>query len=309
MSNWSGLRRGVVLLIGLTLVIAGCVPSAIEATATQTQEPRPTQQVTAPPTRAPDTPSPKPSATPEITVWSSTSPDGMWTASGQMQYPVFEDGQEMYSTQLKVASADGKLQWIVVDATSPFGLGYTTPQPFKWSSDGRYLYYTDQPAPDGCAIYLNAWGLYRVDLADGQVTEVAAPEAWWLSLSPDESLLASVIRTERGLDVAVRKLVSGAERRVELDAKYAQAGNVAWSPDQAAIVLAADHNPCSGPDDWTRSVIRLELATLAQSTLIDDAAPDFSVEGWPELERITLLDQSGGSRWLNPTTGEVTSAE
>ena len=78
----------------------------------------------------------------------------------------------------------------MVDAWAPYGLGYTVPRPFHWSNDGRYLFVTNDPAPDGCALFVNGSDLQRVDLSNGEVTQIVEPVGLWLSLSPDETKLA-----------------------------------------------------------------------------------------------------------------------
>ncbi|MGH2591882.1 MAG: hypothetical protein ACRDGG_00030 [Anaerolineae bacterium] len=149
-------RLTVYLVIGALVVLAACAP----ATATPgapTLAPSPTVQPTdAPPRPAstvePEPAAPKPTATPGSETWSSTSPDGKWTAQGLFEGPFFSGDAATYHTQLKVASADGAVVWTAVDEDRNWGLGYDTPRPFHWSRDGRYLYYTNLPVPDGCCL-------------------------------------------------------------------------------------------------------------------------------------------------------------
>jgi hypothetical protein len=83
-------------------------------------------------------------------------------------FPV-DDGSEQYHTRLELVSADGAVKWTLVDQTLNYGLGYTTPRPFQWSGDGRYLYFTNVAVPDGCTLFHNGSDLYRADLTHRQV--------------------------------------------------------------------------------------------------------------------------------------------
>ena len=160
---------------------------------TATSEPTATPEPKTPPTST-EIPTAKvtltktdgtPRATPvlaemENRTWSSRSRDGRWDAQGMVAFP--GDGGEEYYTQLKVKKTDGTVEWTVVDEWSRSGLGYTTPQPFHWSRDGRYLYFTNEPVPDGCGLFVNGSDLHRIDLSDGSVTELVPSSGLWLSL-------------------------------------------------------------------------------------------------------------------------------
>ncbi len=241
-------------------------------------------------------------------TWSSTSPDGRWVAEGMMEGPFLVGDEEQYRTQLKVVSTDGTVQWTVVDETSHYGLGYTVPSPFHWSQDGRYLYYTNEPVPDGCAVFVNGSDLHRVDLTDGHVTEIVSSGAWWLSLSPDETTLAYTTWNGETLDLILHDLAAGTERRTQLDARYSQAGSIVWSPDGMALMLTLASSPCD-PVNWTQSVVRVNRATMSQTTLIRDDGRLFTTVGWSEAGRVLLTDKDGNSWWMDAVTGQVTRTD
>jgi hypothetical protein len=241
-------------------------------------------------------------------TWSSASPDGKWTAQGRSAFP--KRGEDYY-TQLKVSRADGAVEWVVVDEWSPFGLGYTTPRPFQWSQDGRFLYFTNKPVPDGCAVFVNGSDLWRVELADGSVTQVVPSVGLWLALSPDEATLAYAGHSDRGL--VLRDLTAGTERGVGLDpGQVYQAGQITWSPDGIALVLTLAIRPCSKGWGESTSIVRVEADTLEQATLIDQDSRLFTILEWPTAERVLLADKrwsalvdgradgarAGGQRWI-----------
>lgn len=238
-------------------------------------------------------------------AWSAPSPDGQWLAQGLMEGPFLaEDGSEKYHTRLEVVSTTGNISWTLVDKTSNFGLGYTVPKPFEWSSNGRYLYFTHEGVPDGCALFTNGSDLYRGDLTNGQVTEIVSPWVWGISLSPDEKTVATIAWNGEVLELAARDLATGDERRTGLEPKYSQAGGIIWSPDGKTIMLTLATNPCD-PARWVQSIARVDLATLTPTILIPDDRRLFTTVEWPETNKVLLTDQAGDLWAMVPMTGEL----
>lgn len=321
------MRRTLIFVLLAALLFSACVPMSTPTpapTATPLPVPTPAPAATSPiipavtPTLTkevaamPSTVAGTPTATPSLTdfrvdMWSSTSPDGKWTAQVIVALPVISDTavSSSYYTQLKVSKRDGTTEWVIVDEWAEWGLGYTIPQPLHWSRDGRYLYYTNCPVPDGCAVFVNGSDLHRVDLNDGSVREIMPPVGLWLSLSPDETQLAYIGYGDRGL--VIQDLATGTERETKLDpGKDYQAGQIIWSPDSTAIVLALAIQPCS--TDWaaSTSILRVDMATLEQVLLISEDERLFIPEEWSTTNKVFLKDK-GGDYWLmDATTGELT---
>jgi dipeptidyl aminopeptidase/acylaminoacyl peptidase len=218
-----------------------------------------------------------------------------------------DDGSEQYQTRLEVVRTDGAVQWTLVDQTLNYGLGYTTPRPFHWSRDGRYLYFTNVAVPDGCSLFHNGSDLYRADLTNGEVTEVLPPWVWWVSLAPDEQTAASIRWNGEMLELAVRDMTTGAEHEVELEARYTQAGNIVWSPDGQTVMLTLAANPCD-PANWTQSIAQAELATLSPAILIRDDKRLLTTTEWPEADQVLLTDQEGNSWVMEASSGRLEKA-
>lgn len=289
---------GVLLL----LTIAGCVATPTNVTPGIAAVP--TGINTTIPT------GPAPGTTPVVTVdaadgrtWSSTSPDGRWIAEGSMEGPFMEGDQEKYRVHLVVRRVDGQATWSVVDQVSNYGLGYTVPVPFHWSTDGQSLYVTNAPVPDGCALFVNGSDLQRVDLTSGTVTEVVPAVGSSLALSPDETHLAYVgwgadtvlvVRSLDGADVARVPLAVGPDS--------AQAGNIVWSPDGQSVLVTIAYNPCV-TDQWTQSIVRVDLAPVLQNILVDRDERLLETVSWSEPARAHLRDGAGKDYWLDTRTG------
>jgi hypothetical protein len=321
------MKRIAIPVLLATLILSACAPASTPTPAPATMSlPISTPTLTVAPTAIPtitqmptegvvvvSTPiAGTPTATPDLAdfrvdMWSYTSPDGKWTAQVIVALPVIDDTavSSNYYAQLKLSKTDGTTEWIIVDEWSEWGLGYTVPQPLHWSHDGRYLYFTNKPVPDGCAVFVNGSDLRRVDLSDGSVREIVPSAGLWLSLSPDETMLAYIGYGDRGL--VIRDLATGTERETKLDpGKDYQAGHILWSPDGTTIMLALAIRPCS--TDWAEStsIIRVDVATLGQVALIQEDKRLFVPVEWTTSNQVLLKDK-GGDYWLmDVRTGQVT---
>lgn len=236
----------------------------------------------------------------------STSPDGLWVAEGLYAFPMV-DGRatgDRYYTRLVVARADGSAAWTVADEWLDWGLGYTMPQPFHWSRDGRYLYFTNRPVPDGCGYFVNGGDLQRVDLHNGRVTQVAPMLGFWLALSPDERTLAAAC----GERLILRDLTTSAQREVALVPAdvFAPLGKIVWAPDGSALVLAKANGACS--PNTTHTILRVDVATLAVKTLVDADGRLLAPEAWPEPGRVLVVDKDKGRWWMDAENGALTPA-
>lgn len=316
----------IVCLLSSALIFPACTPTIVQQPRATTAPaptlitplptlPSPTPTLAQPtPTSTPtQTPQPSPSPTaiilPPAETWSAQSPDGQWMAQGMMTAPFpAADGSEQYQTRLEVVNTAGTVTWTLADQTLNYGLGYTTPRPFHWSADGRYLYFTNIAVPDGCSLFHNGSDLYRADLSTGQVTEIVPPWVWWLSLSPDEQTVAYIRWNGEALELTLRELTSGEERGMILEGKYTQAGSLVWSPDGQAVMLTLAANPCD-PAHWTQAIARVDVTTLSPTILIRDDKRLFATTEWPEVDTVELTDKDGDLWTLGVTSGELEKKE
>lgn len=298
-------RFRIVLSLLMLVSLAGCVAPPATAPGPPTSTPGASPAPTTPPPPAAATPDP---ATMDVTATPSTSPDGKWTAVTRVATPKSNSGQEMYYQRLEVASADGRTRWTAVDGWSNYGLGYTIARPFHWSADGRYLYFTDEPVSDGCALFVNGSDLKRLDLATGEVTALVPQAGPWMSLSPDERTLAHVAGGQRGL--VLHDLATGQERAVPLPVESGtwQAGAIVWSPDGASLALTVAHEPCDGGWAQFTSILRVILESLAAAPLLQQDSRLLTTVDWPDAATIVLQDQNGQQVKMNATTGQIEPA-
>ena len=302
----------VLLLVGCTHSTPTLPPLVTNIPFTETPAQTPTLTPTSIMTPLPSkTPIPEllASPTPDLTdfesqMWFSSSPDGRWSAQTTAQFPTGSAGGSYY-TQLAVSQTDGSFEWIIVDAWEEWGLGYTIPQVVQWSHDGRYLYFTNRPVPDGCAVFVNGLDLHRFDLSDGSVTELVPPAGLWLSLSPDETTLAYIGYADRGL--VIRDLATGTEREMPLSpGPDYQAGHIVWSPDGAALALTLALRPCTTNWADATSIVYVNVVTMEQTTLLAEDRRLFITLEWASENRVLLRDNDNSEWLLDVTTGHVT---
>jgi hypothetical protein len=233
----------------------------------------------------------------------SPSPNGEWIAMVSLLADVPVGDASYYTTQLKVRYTKSFIEWIPLEYVSHWGLGYTFPEPFHWSEDGNFLYFTNRKVVDGCSLFTNGGDLRSLNLIDGTVTEIIPTVGNHLALSEDENLLAYTTWGNPP-DLVIRDMESGEERRTPLDAD--QAGSIVWSPDSKTLVLTLASQPCL--PDWEQAVVKINVNTMGQTFSVPYDDRRFVTKEWVE-GLISLLDKDGGLWWLNLDSGELTPVE
>jgi len=235
--------------------------------------------------------------------WSSTAPDGQWVAEGLVAFPAA--GEDQYYTELRVKKVEESVEWTPVAGWSNFGLGYTTPRPMHWSPDGRYLYFTNAPVPDGCALFTNASDLQRLDLSDGSVSELLSPNLTnALAFAPDGSTVALSRKSELYLlDPATANYAAFSVQTLETGAQW---GSIVWSPDSQKVAFTIAYAPCQ-PPAWSQSIVVMDIATLTMTTVLEKEPRRLTSSAWLDAGQILLTDYEGKQWVLDLTTGEVSA--
>lgn len=284
---------------------------------TKTPTPTPTLRQTATPTEPPllvwtPIPSERLAATPDpsqttVDIFTTQSPDGVWLLTITNAIPALDkDGVQLGDQahdQVKLARADGSVEWILIDEWSYYGLGSGGYQPLLWSPSGATLYLTYRPIPDGCQGFVNGSNLLKVDLNGGEMTEILPSLGLWLSLSPDEKMVALSGYGDRGL--VLHDLMTGAEREVKIDpGREHSAGHIVWSPDGQDLVLTLALDFCM--PEWKSSILWVDGDTLETTVLIEEDERQFFTAAWPEPGKVMLEDRHDNVWWLDLETGAIT---
>lgn len=241
----------------------------------------------------------------EVQTWSSASPDGVWQAEGLVAFPGTTG--TLYYTELRVKKADDSAEWLPVAEWNRLALGYTTPEPKHWSPDGRYLYFTNAPVPDGCALFVDASGLQRLDLQDGSLVEVLPPDSTWtLTVAPDGERVAYT----QGDELYVLTLATGNYSATKLDMLEADAqwGRIVWAPDSQQLAFTVAYAPCQ-PPQWRQSIVLADVRTHTVKTLIEKDDRLLTTGQWLDADRIQLHDQEGKEWEMDVATGSTATRE
>ena len=223
------------------------------------------------------------------------SPDGKWVA-----YIFGLFGNKDY--KLSVVNFEDTIVWNINQKN--FG-GESWLIPYRWSQDSRYLYFNIYAAIDGYVPFYQGMGLQRLDVQNGQVSEILPsgyPETletrtiynWDLaqfSLSPEDNKLAYINRMENGVQLVIRELNTNKENSIFFD-KYTDAGKILWSPNQDYLVFAA-----SNGTNWSNTlgyIDLIELDTLTTKSILRDTNQVLVPLAWLSHRKI-LVREYGGS--------------
>lgn len=239
------------------------------------------------------------------------SPDDRWQATAAYSDPLIISDQEKYYASLTVTN--GETVWTPIAEWRNYGLGYTWPSIVQWSTDGSSLYYTNEVLPDGCAVFANGTDLYRLDVVDGQVTELIPPgRTLNFALAADESAVAYTQFAGGQYSLVVQDTTGGAKRSMiiaETGQDRVQPGNILWSPDGTQIFLAVAYNDCS--PTAAHSILRIDGETMAATTLIEKDDRLFFILDMPDLEQneLRLSDKDGQTWRLDIVSGKLTQQQ
>jgi hypothetical protein len=191
---------------------------------------------------------PKPKPTPQLPFNQAqtilVSPDGNWTA-------YFFSRDQTVDYKLTVANFDNTSIWNINQKNDAYSDAWFTP--YRWSQDSRYLYFNIYATIDGNVPFYQGMGLQRLDTRNGQVMEILSSgysevlgtviiQRWNLaqfSLSPSDDTLAYINKSENGVELIIRDMVTNKEESIFFD-KYSDAGNILWSPKQDYLLLDTD---------------------------------------------------------------------
>lgn len=192
------------------------------------------------------------------------SPDGKWVA-----YIFGLFGNKDY--KLSVVNFEDTIIWNINQINFGTESWFI---PYRWSRDSRYLYFNIYAAIDGYVPFYQGMGLQRLDVQNGQISEILPSYFetldsgrtiynWDLaqfSLSPEDDKLAYINRMEDGVQLVIRDLNTNKEKSIFFD-EYTDAGDILWSPKQDYLVLAA-----SNGTDWSNTISFIELVELDSLT-------------------------------------------
>jgi hypothetical protein len=224
------------------------------------------------------------------------SPNGKWlaeiviyacTAVGGVDENAYEQLKLIQVDNGDEKIADNQLQYCG-------GLGAFGLEGLFWSLNNRYFYYTNarEGFPGGCGYWERP--IIRLDASSLELEHLGGGPR-----SPDGTMLA----TWQGQELAVWGVNEGEIARVSAMAAEIGPGAVTWSPDSQALIYVqlASYCPLSGKS----YVVRLDLAALEQTLLLESETPTFGNTSWDVQNELTLFDENGKEWRYNFTTQDL----
>ncbi|MCB2210108.1 hypothetical protein KQH62_04350 [bacterium] len=214
------------------------------------------------------------------------SPDGTQIAHGE----VLSFTAVGSDNQLKTVNLDGTGEQILVAET---GLEQALrPTPIKWSADGTALYFMN--VIEGIEGF-GGLDLLKVDLGTGSV-ETIFPDSGSLtstSVSPGETYAARAVAGDP-LSIVIRDLAAGTDQTVTLPARFRQAWQMVWAPDDSSLLVTLGLGMRES-DEY--SVARIDPKTLDLEFLISDDPTLPRAVAWQVPETIWFNDRDG-ALWM-----------
>lgn len=262
-------------------------------------------------------PLPTDSFTPTITLVAetvvfeeSTSPNEEWT--GIVTITSRETSKDLL---FKITNNRNDQIWIIEQTDvskdgNPLP-GFMYPYIFKWSQDGKYLYYSHLSTfNDGCFGYFSPGGfdLIKFDLSTGNSILLREDKATWMALSPDEKRLAYI--DTFGGNVSILDIDSGIAQIYPLpsvkneDNFVTDTSDLYWSPDGKSLVYAHYIGACDLIVPFSY-VIQLFPDDHKQIILIENSDKGYIPIEWNIQDNILLRDSEGKQWRLDPTTKEI----
>ncbi len=206
-----------------------------------------------------------------------------------------------------VSKLDGTIAWTLVKVEEEWAMGYALPIPLHWSKDGLYFFFINESVPDGCGLFRYGSNLQRVELENGQVTEIAGTAGIGQAISPDDSTLALIKRSSEDTNLVIQDLATKSERQtsVSTDQSRPQAGSIVWSPDGSQLVLTLAHEPCGS--NWTQSIVKVDVETLSQVTLVEKDERRFRSSEWIGNRILLVNPLTDEEWWLDVTSGQISA--
>lgn len=234
---------------------------------------------------------------------SEFSPDGNWFAM------VCRGGYSISNSYVQIISMNEGKEWIIngVDYVKDDSL-YPL-HPYHWSADGKYLYAIAGTRVSGCCWI--GWDvlLVRLDLENGQQTEIAnfvkeIPYGLSFSISADDKYFLSTPFES----LQILNLQTGEKQEFKIDIGNGSAGNPLMSPDDSKVILMLREYPQEIQGDLTYgSLVLVDLRSGSQKRFL--SGMDFQETPIPVRwqDNVNVLLQNEDRYWLlNIKTAKIT---
>ena len=235
--------------------------------------------------------------------YSELSSDGNWFAM------VCRGSYAILDSYLKVISIYEGKEWIINGADYVKDDILYPLRSYHWSTDGKYLYARAGTRASGCCWIGGDVLLVRLDLENGQQTEIAnfvkeIPYGLSFSISADDGFFLATPFTS----LQILDLQTGEKRELTIDVGDGSVGYPLMSLDDSKVILVLREYPQEIQGDLTYgSLVLVDLKSGSQKKLL--SGMDFHETpipvSWQDNENVLL--QNEDMYWvLNIKTAELT---
>jgi TolB protein len=209
-----------------------------------------------------------------------------------------------------VEATHGSLAWLVLDGT--LEQAYASPSQFRWSPDGRFLYYYGHAASRAgeCDPLGNNTEPYRLDLQSGEITPLIRDLPGPLeefAISPSAHTLAYFDPDPSAMRLVLHDLETGQDRRLGFETLSTGewvVGDIVWSPDERALAFPVLIAPCNQLEDRSLSVVVVDVAGMAARTLLAEQRGLLSQLEWADSQILLVHTVTGVPQRLDVRSGE-----
>lgn len=296
--------KGIAYCTVITLLLVSCMPLIDSPISTHPSTPVPILKATR-------TPAPMASPTPLPTVneiepamgfvqkncvtsglGAKTSPDSEWLASSCID----ED-----NAHVRIARFDGAQAWDLYfeDITGwPPCLSYNNQYGEMaciggilyidhWHKDGRYVFVTADYQIDRSTNF--SFGLYRIDSQIGRSSAYLPVNGtgYNYAFSPNDEAYAYVTGNDNYL-LHVVSIETGQDSTFTVPGRYADLGDLTWSPDSSRLILVSRGIGWGDDDTVGFSLLMLDTQTKEFTTLLSNDARRFHPIEWLSNDRLLL---------------------
>ena len=242
------------------------------------------------------------------------SPNGRWIAViCRGQYGVADSYLRVVSMQDDKVWSVNHADYAKVEEYNTDGMIY----PFHWSKDGKYLYATSPSRVSGCCWIGYNLLLVRLDLENGQQTEIAnyisdgsGIAGVDFSVSPSDRYVLYIPQDGKN-NLYIMDLQTWKQRIIKLKFENTGAGFTLMSSDEKKIILVLREYPEKYQGDLTfGSLVIIDLVNGSQNRVlsgVDYHDTPIPVH-WQDNDHVTV-QKNGEYLLLNIITGELTEAE
>lgn len=143
--------------------------------------------------------------------------------------------------------------------------------PFRWTADGKFLYFYPRYYPGGSGfpqsafLYTHINSLYRINLETGEFELFLKRDQFGaLAFSPNDQFLAYSEYDKPNI-IHIKNMETNEDSQIEIQEDFVATGAFIWHPDSAKVVFFAGYGKQS--DDWQNDLSGTSIFVLTPKNM------------------------------------------